>query len=144
MSLFFFFWKKSVQFSESYWTKGFNLWKKRFNSLKHIFQKGDNSLSHVEKRGQFCDYQEETILWDILFRCSILWFILNSLSRVVFLQKKWVTFKKKVLFFESYSTKRLNSLSHTQKKRFNSLSHVEKMVQFYESCSKEGSILWVI
>ena len=109
--------EKSVQYFESF-KKGSILWvfflKKRFNSLKHIFQKGDNSLSHVEKRWQFCDSylkEEETILWDIFKK------VFNPLIHIQ--------------FFEFFFLKK--NLSHIQKK-FYSLSRIQQ----------KGSILWVI
>ena len=51
--------------------------------------------------------------------------------------------KKGVQFFESYS-KKFNSLSMFKKYISNSLSNMEKRVQVFESYFKMGSILWFI
>ena len=144
------------------------IFKKRFNSLRHIQKKKRfNSLSCIQKKFNSMSHSKSSTL------CFFLTFFQkHSLSQI----------QKKVQFFESYSKKKVqpiesNQKTHTQffesnwrkKKRFNSLSHigtqeklnswsltvkrlqlfesyweeVQKKTQFYESFTK-SSILWVI
>ena len=136
--------------------------KEKFNSLRHFEKnKGFNSLSHVEKRLQLFESS-----WKIIKKkkCSILWVILKNSFVWVFFWKKnsilwviikavrffhlffligsflWVIFKK-IKFFESYSKKRFNSLSHTQKEVQFIESYSLKKVQPFESNSKTHNSL---
>ena len=142
--------------------KGSILWvifskQKRSNSLSHIFQK--KSLRHnfwKKKKLQVCESLKKKkgpILWikfqkhkfQVSASGTILWVMrkINSLR---------IFSKKKNQFFKSNE-----NMSHMQKKVFDSLSRIEKKrfdsltlnriyltkIQFFESYSKRGSILWV-
>ena len=97
-------WK--IQFFESCWTEG-------FNSLSH-FEKGFNSVSQIKKMG--------SIQWVIFFTIRFnSWSHISKCSMLrVFVEKNWITFKKK-----------FNSLCHIQ--RTISLSLIKEGVQFLES-----------
>ena len=145
--------KKKVQFVESYSTKDFNsssLIRKRSAILSFILKKRFNSVSHIQKKVQFCESYSK--------KSSILWVIFHFLES--YLKKGpilFVIFEQKVQYFASYQRNLTVQFiaSYSRNKRFNSLRHTQeinqffgdiqgKRVQFCESYSKKGSILWVI
>ena len=112
------------------------------------------SLSHIEnkKAFQFFELKKKvSVLWVIsstkkktnslsLFikkkKSSILWALLSKKSSIL-----WVIFSKGSIL-EGHITKiyTILSVKLKQKKRFNPLSHI----QFFESCWKKVSVLWVV
>ena len=145
-----FFWHK-VQFFESYSWK-----KKRLNSLSRIkivqfyeyyLEKMAQFFESkfIKKKTQFFESNFENHKFQVSASGTILWVIWKINSLRIFSKKKinslnhmktWVTCKKGVRFVESYWKKR----------RFDSLTLSRKYltkIQFFESYSKRGSILWV-
>ena len=133
--------KKSVQFFESWWTKGFNLWV--------VFLK-TGSILWVIKRAQFCESRKQgsilwvtfekkgSILWVAFQKGSILWVVFKRLSHIQKGSIMWIVFTKRSVMWVVLK-KRVQFLKIIFSKKSSILWVKKKKVEFFESCHKEAS-----